>query len=228
MFNSLSQFYNSTEWRAFRQMLIAQRTNKEDGILYCEHSGKPLINSYDIVLHHVQHLTMQNVNDYSVSLNPDNIKIVSQRAHNEIHARFGYVTERKVYLVCGSPCSGKNTFVQENRGNSDIVVDIDAIWQSVNGGDKYRKPDALKKNVFALRDCLYDMIKTRTGKWEKAWVISAEPTESMRQRTAEKLGAEIIEIDTDKMTCLERLYSNPDGRDVELWRELIERYFEAR
>ena len=95
MFNSLSEFYNSKEWRAFRLRLIAERTNKEDGILYDEYSGKPLVNSYDIVLHHIQPLTMQNVNDFSISLNPANIQIVSHRSHNEIHKRFGFCAERK-------------------------------------------------------------------------------------------------------------------------------------
>ena len=76
MFTTLAQFYNSQEWRQLRQMLIAERTNKDDGVLYCQHSGKPLINSFDIVAHHIQPLTLQNVNDYNISLNPANILLV--------------------------------------------------------------------------------------------------------------------------------------------------------
>lgn len=102
MFTSLSQFYNSKEWRTFRQGLIQKRTNKADGILYCEHSKKPLLKNYDIVLHHIKPLTMANVNDFNISLNPENIMIVSQQAHNEIHSRFGYCAERKVYYVYGA------------------------------------------------------------------------------------------------------------------------------
>ena len=111
-FTSLAQFYCSEEWRQLRLQLIAERTNKVDGILYCQHSGKPLLNSFDIVAHHIVPLTMQNVNDYSISLNPENILLVSQRAHNEIHARFGYCAQRKVYIVHGAPCSGKSSFVK--------------------------------------------------------------------------------------------------------------------
>ena len=94
MFTTLAQFYNSQEWRQLRLLLIAERTNPEDGILYCQHSGDPLLNSFDIVAHHITPLTLQNVNDYAISLNPANILLVSQRAHNEIHARFGYCTQR--------------------------------------------------------------------------------------------------------------------------------------
>ena len=115
MWQTLSQFYNSTEWREFRKRIIAERVNPADGVLYCQHSGKALINNYDIVLHHITPLTPANVNDYAVSLNPENILIVSQAAHNAIHSRFGYTTQRKVYFFYGAPCSGKNTFVKETK-----------------------------------------------------------------------------------------------------------------
>lgn len=226
-FNSLSQFYNSTEWREFRRLLIAERTNKDDGILYDELSGKPLLKSYDIVLHHKTPLTMQNVNDFAVSLNGENIMIVSQQSHNEIHARFGYVAQRKVYYVYGAPCSGKNTFVENIKGNSDIVVDIDNIWQCVTGGARYVKPNALKTNVFAVRDLLIDQIKTRAGKWEKAFIIEGGAFKGERTRKIEVLGAEPIFIDTDKETCLKRLASdkNRTQEQKKEWKKYIEQWF---
>lgn len=228
MFNSLSQFYNSKEWRSFRQGLIAERTNKADGVLYCQHSGKPLIQSYDIVLHHIKPLTMANVNDYSISLNPDNIMIVSQQAHNEIHARFGYCTQRKVYYVYGAPCSGKTTFVKNIKGNSDIVLDMDNIWECITSGDRYFKPDALKQNAFMIRDCMMDMIRTRSGKWERAFVIDGGAVKYERERKIAILGAEPIFIDNDKETCLKRLYGSCNSlkRDVKQWSTYIDRWFE--
>lgn len=227
MFNSLSQFYNSKEWRSFRQGLIQERTNKADGVLYSEVSGKPLINSYDIVLHHIKPLTMANVNDFSISLNPDNIKIMSQSEHNEEHKRFGYCTERKVYYVYGSPCSGKTTFVNSIKGNSDIVLDMDNIWQCITGSDRYVKPAALKQNAFAVRDCIMDMIKTRAGKWEKAFVIEGGAVKYERERKIALLGAEPIFIDTDKETCKKRLTDscNHLKRDVKEWSTYIDNWF---
>jgi hypothetical protein len=227
-FNSLSQFYNSNEWRQFRQILIAERTNKEDGILYDEYSGKPLLKAYDIVVHHKTPLTMQNVNDFSISLNPDNCMIVSQKSHNEIHARFGYCAERKVYYVYGSPCSGKTTFVNGIKGNSDIVLDIDNIWQCVTGGGaRYNKPNALKTNVFAIRDLMFDMIRTRAGKWERAFVIEGGALKADRERKIELLGAEAIFIDTDKQTCLERLASDTERAQEQKkeWTKYIDTWF---
>ena len=227
IFTSLSQFYVSDEWRTLRALLIQERTNPADGILYDEHSGLPLINSYDIVAHHKVPLALQNVNDFSISLNPENIMLVSQRSHNEIHARFGFCTERKVYLVHGAPCAGKNTFVNGIKGNSDIVVDLDNIWQCITGGERYHKPNALKTNAFILRDCMLDMVKTRAGKWERAFVLTGAPRKGDRERQIQALGAEPIHIDTTKEVCLERLHSNPQGRNVQEWARYIEDYFTA-
>lgn len=225
-FDSLPQFYNSKEWRTFRQGLINERTNKADGILYCQHSGKPLVQSYDIVLHHIKPLTMANVNDFAVSLNPDNILIVSQQAHNEIHQRFGFCTERKVYFVYGAPCSGKTTFVSNIKGNSDIVCDMDNIWECITG-TRYDKPNALKTNAFILRDCLLDMIKTRAGKWERAFIIEGGAGANERSRKIAQYGAEAIYIDTDKETCLKRLRSDCKRTEAQKkdWAEYINRWF---
>lgn len=224
MFGSLSQFYCSKEWRLLRLNLINERTSA-DGFLYDEISGEKLINSYDIVAHHVKELTLANVNDFNISLNPENIKLVSQKTHNKIHSRFGYASGRKVYYVYGCSCSGKTSFVNSIKGNSDIVLDMDNIWQCITGGERYEKPNALKTNAFILRDCLTDMIKTRTGKWERAFVIEGGARKSDRERKIALLGAEPIFIDTDKQTCLQRLASDNTRKDKQLWAEYIEQWF---
>ena len=230
MWESLAAFYNSIEWKAARADLIERRRNKTDGILYCEHSGVPLINSYDIVAHHKIPLTMQNVNDYAISLNPENLMIVSQRAHNEIHSRFGYTAERKVYYVYGAPCSGKTTFVNSIKGNSDIVCDIDNIWQCITGGARYEKPNALRQNMFEIQRCILDMIKNRfprVGGWERAFVIDGGAARTPRENRIAMLGAEPIFIDTGKETCLQRL-SNDNSRTAAQkseWEKYINKWF---
>ena len=226
-FSNLPQFYNSDVWRTFRLNIIQERTDAQ-GNLYCEQSGKQLVNSYDIVAHHKIPLTMENVNDFNISLNPENIMIVSQDAHNQIHKRFGYTAQRKVFYVYGAPCSGKTTFVNSIKGNSDIVVDVDSIWQALTGGERYFKPDALKTNVFAVRDCLTDMIRTRTGKWERAFVIEGGAYKGDRERKIALLGAEPIFIDTDKQTCLKRLASDDKRTNAqkEQWAKYIDEWFD--
>ena len=226
MWRTLPEFYTSKEWRSLREQLIHERTNKDDGILYDEHSGEPLLKSYDIIAHHKQEITLQNVNDYSISLNPENIMLVSHRSHNEIHARFGYQQGRKVYFVYGAPCSGKSTWVQQIKGNSDIVADIDLIWKAITGGSKYHKPDALKTNAFQLYSAVLDMVKTRQGKWARAYVIAGGAHKGQRERTIKDLGAEPIFIDTDKETCLQRLRNDQERQAVAAqWEKYIDDWF---
>lgn len=214
MFRSLAEFYTSKEWRHLREQLIHERANKTDGILYDEYNGKPIVKSFDIIAHHKQQLTLQNVNDFSISLNPDNIMLVSHQSHNEIHSRFGYSGGRKVYLVYGAPCSGKTSWVENVKGNSDLVVDIDLVWQAITGGRKYFKPDALKANAFELYASLLDMVKTRQGRWERAYIISGGARKGERERLVKELGAEPVFIDTDETTCLLRLHQDKERAEV--------------
>ena len=223
MWRTLHDFYTSKEWRAFRETLIHQRT-KPDGVLYDELNGQPLIKAYDIIAHHKQQLTVQNVNDYSISLNPDNIMLVSMRSHNEIHKRFGYAQGRKVYYVYGAPCSGKSSYVESIKGNSDIIADIDLIWAAITGGQRYVKPDALKVNAFQLYSAVLDQIKTRAGKWERAYIITGGAHKGQRERQLAELGAEPIFIDTPKEVCLQRLNGDTQ-RDITQWAGYIDEWF---
>lgn len=226
MFNSLPQFYNSKEWRSFRKSYIAEILDR-DGEVKSEISGNAIKNDYDIVLHHKTPLTLQNVNDYAISLNRENILIVTQTEHNEIHNRFGYATQRKVYYVYGAPCSGKTTFVNNIKGNSDLVVDMDNIWQCITGGARYEKPNALKTTAFMIRNTLYDAVKNRAGRWERAFIITGGAVKGIRTREIESFGAEPIYIDTDKQTCLKRLANDNTRTPAQKaeWEKYIEQWF---
>lgn len=225
MFN-IDTFYRSKEWLLFRDIVIGQRINPNDGLLYCEECGEPILKPYDIILHHVIELTFLNVNDRNISLNQDNIKCVHHACHNRIHARFGYERYKKVYIVWGSPCSGKSSFVRKNAGPNDLVIDIDRIWECISNNPPYVKPDRLKVNAFAVRDALMEQVQFRKGKWQQAYIISGLPFQGERERLADKLNAELVFIDEPKETCLDRLGSCNDGRDKEAWRKYIEQWFE--
>lgn len=230
-FTSLAQFYTSSEWRKFRQVVIAERINPEDGVLYDEYSGKPILKSYEIILHHKIELTLQNVNDRSVSLNPENIMIVTPKSHNEIHNRFGgrvRAWQRKVYYVYGAPCSGKSTFVRENMQAGDLVFDIDRLWSALSGQPQYIKPNEIKAVVFNALNAIFDSIKTRAGNWGTAWVIEGGALLGDRMRHIEALGAEDIFIDTPKDTCLARLASDESRQFTrDQWAGYITDWFDS-
>ena len=217
---TLQSFYRSKEWMSFREAFIAGRSET-----VCEHCGRLIVRKYDMILHHITELTEENVNDYNISLNPENIMLVHHKCHNIIHNKLGYAN-RQVFLVYGSPLSGKNTFVKENMNEGDLVVDVDNIWQCVSNCNRYIKPNRLRSNVFQIRDAMLDMVRTRNGKWLNAWVIGGYPLISERERLCKSLGAREIFIDTSEEECLQRLYENPDGRDVGEWEKFIHDWWE--
>ena len=83
---TLQNFYTSDKWRGLVDRLKMERLNA-DGDLICEHCGQPIVRKYDCIGHHVVELTDENVNNYTVSLNPENVKLIHFRCHNEIHQR---------------------------------------------------------------------------------------------------------------------------------------------
>ena len=219
MFSSLSAFYTSREWERFLKVLKDERTN-EEGYIICAHCGKPIINKYDCIGHHKEELTELNVNDYTISLNPSNVDLVHHKCHNIIHERFGCYA-RKVYIVHGAPCSGKNTFVYDVANKEDLIMDIDKIYQMISINEPYIKPGRLKQNVFLLRDAILDQIKTRAGQWRNAYIIGGYPFIMERKRLADMMGAELIHIDTPKEECLLRAKERPGE-----WAKYIEDYFD--
>ena len=213
MWNSLSEFYTSRQWSEFRRQLILERGQ------VCEHCGQPILNPYDLILHHKIFLTEENVNDYEISLNPLHIQIVHHRCHNEIHERFGSYT-RHIYLVYGPPGSGKTTFVSETAGPNDIVVDMDSIFEMISVNNRYTKPNTLSGVAFAVRDCIMDQIRVRRGRWSSAYIIGGFPRVGERERLCQMYGAEEVFIDCPREKCFERVSDRPG------WSEHVERWFD--
>ena len=233
MWATLKAFYDSDIWENFRKVLILERA-QENGVI-CEECGKHITESKDIILHHSPvELTLANVNDFNISLNPENIKIVCFDSHNKFHGRFGYCNKHLarrhngVFIVYGPPMAGKSTYVKENMRRGDIVVDMDSLYQAVSFMPTYDKPDNLKFNVFALRNCLLENIKTRYGMFNSAYVIGGYPKRFDRNKLENDIGAELIFMDCAKEECYRRLDMCGDYRQSNKaeWRQYIDKWFE--
>lgn len=223
MFSTLRDFYHSREWQDFTKSLRLERAST-DGSLYCEHCGKPIVKAYDCIAHHKRMLTLENVNDYNVSLNSSNIELVHHACHNEIHARFGF-RRQEVFLVWGPPCAGKCDYVERIRQPGDLIVNIDTLWQAVSGCPRYVKPPALRPVVFGVWDHLLDSVRYRQGRWQNAYVIGGFPFAGERERILRDLDARDVFIDTPQGVCLSRAAEDP-ARDAEEWSGYIADWFE--
>lgn len=237
-FKNTTQFYKSKEWQDCKALVLNDRL--KEGAIYCEHCGEVILSSFNpnannnkgaMVFHHKTYLTNQNVNDASISVNPSNIAILHWACHNAVHNRFNGVAvkpERKVYLVVGAPCSGKTTFVKERIEEGDIVFDVDDLWQVLSGQQRYIKPNSLKQIVLATRLFIKEQLKRGAGYWRNAYIIEsklATPLEIEKEAEGYPFNVEVIEMETTKEECLNRLLNNSQGRDLKLYQDLIEEYY---
>lgn len=223
---TLDTFYKSREWERLVSLLRVQRVN-ENGDVICQYCGEPIIRAYDCIGHHVIELDENNVNDAMISLNPDNIQLVHHKCHNRIHRKFYHGEDtRQVYLVYGSPLSGKTTWVDRVRDDGDLIIDVDNIWQCISGCNRYVKPGVLNTCVFGVRDYLLECVRYRRGKWRNAYVIGGYPLIGERERLCKQLRAREIFIDTSKQECLKRLEQCDDGRNIDEWQAFIDEWWQ--
>lgn len=213
---SLYDFYRSKEWCKLLVTLKLERVN-ERGELICEYCGKPIVKAYDCIGHHIEELTEENYRDANISLNPDNIMLIHHKCHNVIHNKLQH-SRRSVYIVYGSPLSGKRDYVSDVAIEGDLIVDIDRVWSCIGGRNA-----RLNAVAFGVRDYLLDCVKYRRGKWLNAYIIGSFPLISERERLARELGAELVYIDITKEDCLRRLYES--DLDIKEYTEYIDSWW---
>lgn len=216
----LQRFYASKQWRGLREWLIVER----HGV--CDHCGKDFsTDTSQLIAHHKEHLTDDNLKDPNVALDPQNIEILCAHCHALEHREKGFIKKRKqVFIVYGSPLSGKTTYVREHMEEGDLIVDLDAIRSALSFCPLYQTPPPINKTSFAVRDFLFDQIRIRAGEWNTAWVISGLPRKADRERLAARLGASLILVEATAEECHKRLFAADDGRYPE-WEAYIDQWF---
>ena len=70
------QFYSSTEWKAVREAYKHQKS------YLCEKCGRA-----GVIVHHIKHITPDNINDPEVTLNPDNLCLLCRKCHSKVHSQ---------------------------------------------------------------------------------------------------------------------------------------------
>ena len=210
---TLDNFYQSKEWKEFRDILIQQRVDKETGLTMCEYCGKPILGKGQTIAHHLEELTEYNVCNPHISLNPDNIALVHLNCHNMIHSKF-INCKKEIYLVYGPPTSYFD-FLENNVEANDIIVCLDYIYKAINPQNPlFPKTRGLTNPAFKIRNLLLDIVKTRTGTWSKAYVCGGYPCKRDRDEMCDQLGIpekNIIFFDLTKEEALEtaRQYNPP-------------------
>jgi len=110
-----------------------------------------------------------------------------------------------ITIVCGPPCSGKTTYVEQQAGPSDIVIDIDAI--ALRLSPTYKQWTGaltfdLTNRAIRVRNAMLGSLVSRVG--GKAWLIVSAPTEHERAWWQRKLGGVVVLLNPGKEECKRR------------------------
>lgn len=129
-----------------------------------------------------------------------------------------------VFIVYGSPCSGKSTFIAEHMTGNDIVCDVDLLYLAISNHNAHDADLHTHEVALQLKERLLDIIRDREGGWSDAYVVSTANTKEKLQAFKERINAdECIFIDTPYEICMERAKERPF-----YFQFLIQEWFETR
>ncbi len=121
-------------------------------------------------------------------------------------------------LVCGAPCSGKNTYVEQHRRPGDLVVDYDALMAALSGGQLHDHSREIRSYAFDARDAVVRrwMRKRDTS----VWVINSAAKRKMREYYRGQ-GFTVVTMSAGLETCLARARAERPPA----WQDYVRRYF---
>lgn len=129
----------------------------------------------------------------------------------------------QVFIVYGSPASGKTTYVLKNKKPNDMVIDLDCLKYAISLNKDF--PTNLLGTAINIRDFLYELIKKHKVSCENVWIISCLPKKFEREKIRKELNAKLIFIDTPYEECLNRAKNDPKRQDKELQIKIIDDFF---
>jgi len=223
--------YTSKKWENKRNVIL-----KRDGYK-CVECNRRNITKPATMVHHI------NPVDKYPELFLDNNNLISlcDECHNKMHDRkhktlsklgrkyqklyyrkrdIGNMT--KIVFVVGAPCSGKSTYVKEHMGKNDIVFDYDEISRAMTGCEIHDNNPFIKKYLNEFRKTFLRMLEVET-EFDTAYIITTKMSKYYYNYVL--YDPEVIIMSTSKEECLRRLYSKPEGRDINEIRKVILAYY---
>lgn len=91
------RFYSSLAWQNTRKAY----TSSVGGL--CERCLKKGIYQAGEIVHHIKHITPDNINDPNITLNWDNLQLVCRECHAQIHehdSRRRYAVDDLGHVIC--------------------------------------------------------------------------------------------------------------------------------
>lgn len=238
------KFYHSKRWKRCRTNYIENRRMVDGGM--CERCHEKVGEE----LHHKIVLTPENINNAEISLGEDNLVWLCKDCHFEVHRELimngfrrktyrkilqngcyfdeeGQLVPMRVIVVWGAPGSGKNTYVNDRRNPTDLIVDLDAIQQAL-GYRRYSPDGNLVELSIRIRNLLYEAIESRDPAVDckNVWVIAGLPRKKERDELIRRLKAESVFVDSSIEKCREHIVNDEAREDKQLAIAISEKWFE--
>ncbi|MBS4191200.1 AAA family ATPase [Bacillus sp. FJAT-49705] len=135
----------------------------------------------------------------------------------------------KVYIVWGSPASGKTTYVKKHMHVGDMVVDLDYLKQSISLAGKTNTGDNLLNVSLSIREHIYSLIEYRElMRCNNIWVVAGLPKQIDREYLFNRLRAtDIIHIHATREECVQRAINDDERSDKDLQLLIINKWFDT-
>src|SRR5262245_27108823 len=113
-------------------------------------------------------------------------------------------------IVCGPPCSGKTSYVQEHADyKADVIIDLDSIYRRIKPTYRHwetRYQDyKLMHRGLRIRNMMLAGLQKRTS--GKAWFIVSAPTQKERDWWAKQLGGVVVLLNPGITECKRRAHA---------------------
>lgn len=125
-------------------------------------------------------------------------------------------------LVCGPPCAGKNTYVENRITLGDLIIDVDALHHAVSGMPSHDHSNQLLTFAFTARDAIIDKLLTSTFGGH-VWIVTTAPTRADRIAWTSRLDASVVLLVPDKAECLKRATTERP----EKWLGYVRQWYQA-
>ena len=130
-----------------------------------------------------------------------------QHALRRLARQLGGQKEKPVYLICGAPGSGKSTWVRQNAGKNDLILDLDDICAALSGHGAHEDHRSVLRAALAAREAILDHIRDREGGWERAYVITTANRPDALS-LAQRLSAQIVKMQAAPEQIREQIYGD--------------------
>jgi len=112
-----------------------------------------------------------------------------------------------ITLVCGPPCAGKTTYVEQHAQPDDLVVDLDHLAQLLGSPRSHGHPRPIRHRAEAWLLELCDEVAA--GMHPSAWIVRTLPDPAQRAEWAAWLNAQVVVLDAPDDVLIDRAQQRP-------------------